>query len=471
LKAQGWDPRYPYNFILPDGSYQTGDPIQSDGSNADWMTEDFMLGNQVMGAVGWQSVGHQSIAPPLGFAQGTNFATRNATTSVGVDSSISTVNVANISDLLNPNDIQVAAGTPNYDSTYWVTAAQQGYGNLPSGTQFIVSGNDDAYILGAPPGIRFDKDPYANNSAGYVIPGSLLVTPSGVVIPTPSIAVGSTQGAATPNFGKLVIEFQSAVNGLSLLLSDPSQALHNFSVNLNNFSINVFGVGFLGSNPENKESNLLINTGGNDSSLSSNTLVNTGGKDPSLSSNTMVNTGGKDSSLSSNTLVNTGGKDSSLSSNTLVNTGGKDSSLSSNGVIMSQQNGGTNQGSINIPDGAIPDSNELLAGQGLANLGYNVTHQPTASSQGIEGVRTADLSVEGVGQVDVYTPTTSNPNSIVRAIEAKNTQASGVLIQTNLSDAEINSVAARTWGKPTAQNIQTLFFQKPDGTIIRIDRP
>ncbi|MFZ6721412.1 hypothetical protein, partial [Undibacterium sp. Ji49W] len=57
LKAQGWDPRYPYNFILPDGSYQTGDPIQSDGSNADWMTEDFMFANSSMMAGGWQSVG------------------------------------------------------------------------------------------------------------------------------------------------------------------------------------------------------------------------------------------------------------------------------------------------------------------------------------------------------------------------------------------------------------------------------
>ncbi len=89
----------------------------------------------------------------------------------------------------------------------------------------------------------------------------------------------------------------------------------------------------------------------------------------------------------------------------------------------------------------------------------------------VHDVRTADLTVKGVGQVDVYTPNSTNPTSIVRTIEGKNNQANAVLVQTSIADADMATVAARTWGKPTAQNIQTIFFQKPDGTIVRFNRP
>jgi filamentous hemagglutinin len=104
-------------------------------------------------------------------------------------------------------------------------------------------------------------------------------------------------------------------------------------------------------------------------------------------------------------------------------------------------------------------------------FGYDVTHQPTASSVGIQGQRTADLSVSGIGQVDVYTPISTNPTSIARGIESKNNQASAVIVQTSISDADMALVASRTWGKSTAQNIQTIFFQHSDGSIVRFDRP
>jgi filamentous hemagglutinin len=134
--------------------------------------------------------------------------------------------------------------------------------------------------------------------------------------------------------------------------------------------------------------------------------------------------------------------------------------------------GGKAPGVVKILPGATPDANELRAGQGLADqFGYDVVHQPTASQLGVQGQRTADLTVKGVGQVDVYTPSSTNPTSITRAIEGKNTQANAVLVQTSISDADMATVASRTWGKPTAQNIQTIFFQKPDGTIVRFNRP
>lgn len=106
-----------------------------------------------------------------------------------------------------------------------------------------------------------------------------------------------------------------------------------------------------------------------------------------------------------------------------------------------------------------------------AEFGSDVVHQPTASQLEVQGQRTADLTVKGVGQMDVYTPTSTNPTTITRAIEGKNTQATAVLVQTSIGDADMATVAARTWGKPTAQNIQTIFFQKPDGSIVRFNQP
>lgn len=147
------------------------------------------------------------------------------------------------------------------------------------------------------------------------------------------------------------------------------------------------------------------------------------------------------------------------------NTGG-------NNGAGSSASGQANSGEVNIELGANPDSNELRAGQGLAGLGYDVTHQTTANSQGISNVRTADLSVKGLGQVDVYTPEDgTSANAITRAIEKKADQATGVLVQTDLSNSDMATIAARTWGKPNAQSIQTLFFQKSDGTIVRFNRP
>lgn len=50
-------------------------------------------------------------------------------------------------------------------------------------------------------------------------------------------------------------------------------------------------------------------------------------------------------------------------------------------------------------------------------------------------------------------------NAITRAIEGKADRTSGVLVQADLSDSDMASIAARTWGKPSAQSIDTLFFR------------
>ncbi|WP_321899428.1 two-partner secretion domain-containing protein [Paraburkholderia heleia] len=140
-------------------------------------------------------------------------------------------------------------------------------------------------------------------------------------------------------------------------------------------------------------------------------------------------------------------------------------------ATLNSGNSGNTQGNINVESGATPDPNEVRAGQGLANLGYDVDHQATASSQGISGVRTADLSVDGVGQVDVYTPVNTNPNNIVRNIEGKFDQANGVIVQVDLSGSDMASIAARVWGKPNGQDFNTIFFQNSSGQVFKFTRP
>jgi filamentous hemagglutinin len=55
-------------------------------------------------------------------------------------------------------------------------------------------------------------------------------------------------------------------------------------------------------------------------------------------------------------------------------------------------------------------------------------------------------------------------------IEGKASQGNSVLTQTSLPDVQIQEIANRVFGKPTARNIDVLFFQRPDGSIVRINR-
>lgn len=70
--------------------------------------------------------------------------------------------------------------------------------------------------------------------------------------------------------------------------------------------------------------------------------------------------------------------------------------------------------------------------------------------------------------MDIYTPVNTSPDAITRAIEGKNKQATAVMVQTNIAEAGMATVAARTWGKPAAKNIQISFsksriYNKPIG--------
>jgi len=133
--------------------------------------------------------------------------------------------------------------------------------------------------------------------------------------------------------------------------------------------------------------------------------------------------------------------------------------------------GGNKQGTITFQPMAKPNANEIRAGEGLSNQGYNVEHRATANDLGQSGVRTSDLWVDNV-KVDVYSPEVgTSTNSILRTIERKNSQAQAVLVQGDFSNASMQEIAARTWGKPTVDNINTIYFQGSNGAIVRLDRP
>ncbi|OTQ67851.1 hypothetical protein B6D17_11170, partial [Gilliamella apis] len=129
------------------------------------------------------------------------------------------------------------------------------------------------------------------------------------------------------------------------------------------------------------------------------------------------------------------------------------------------------EGKVTYEPLAKPDANEIRAGQKFADLGYDVTYKATASDKGIKNVRTQDLWVSGIGKVDVITPKVITEKSMLRRIEEKNKQTTAVILQVDLSVKDMQSIASRTWGKPTANNINTLFFQNSKGQVIRFDRP
>jgi RHS repeat-associated protein len=130
------------------------------------------------------------------------------------------------------------------------------------------------------------------------------------------------------------------------------------------------------------------------------------------------------------------------------------------------------QGNIVVEAGARVSASEAHVGRVFANHGYDVTHKVTASAQGIQGTRTADLVVNGVGRVDVFTPKAVNSTSIARAIESKGTQAPVVAVSGNVSNQIMQETARRMWGKTTAsaKAIQQIVFEH-NGVLTWFTRP
>jgi hypothetical protein len=115
----------------------------------------------------------------------------------------------------------------------------------------------------------------------------------------------------------------------------------------------------------------------------------------------------------------------------------------------------------NLGPGLVLDANVTLsptedaAARWWVSQGKRVRALRPAADTGAAGVRTADLDVEGVGRVDVYTPQASTgSNGVVRSIVNKSSQAPTVHVEmpagSVVTDDEIARFPGRVFGNPTA---------------------
>ncbi len=128
-------------------------------------------------------------------------------------------------------------------------------------------------------------------------------------------------------------------------------------------------------------------------------------------------------------------------------------------------------GSVSFEQGTTPDQDEIRAAQILSNHGYNVRFLLPANAKGVKNTQTADTFVDGLGMVEIYTPTTRNEKNIANTMERKKNQASTILLQTNIDDVAVKAVLDRFWGKPTAVSVKSVIVLKSDGRINLVHRP
>ena len=110
---------------------------------------------------------------------------------------------------------------------------------------------------------------------------------------------------------------------------------------------------------------------------------------------------------------------------------------------------------LTVDPGVTLSASEDAAARWWVTQGRRVRALRPAADTGVAGVRTADLDVEGVGRVDVYTPEAStSSNGVVRSILNKSGQAGIVHVEmpagSVVTDEEIGRFPARVFGHPTA---------------------
>ncbi|BBB62226.1 hypothetical protein UNDKW_3953 [Undibacterium sp. KW1] len=361
-RAQGWsDTRNSFEYRLADGTYMTlGATDGDDSSNADWMTADFAIVNQLMAQDGWNFGGHQSIEPAVGFKSLTGVID-SATTLIS-NSEIDKVDVPNIVDLLLGINIPVASST---NSINWsVTPGEQGYPNLPNSAKLWASG-DNAFVAGFDDaGINLKKDPFS--PTGYVIPQSVLtqmpiLTPFGTLTFMPIVVPGGTQGSSglnfgNSNYGKFQIELGSALNGAYTLFTDPGQAWNNFKANNPGFTSALNGAYTLFTDPGQALTNFKINVFGINPDGQNDVIV--GGGSKGLSEGDKALTGANGGAV--------GGGSTGLSEGDKALTGAKGGAVG----------GGFGQTSTNNKSDGItstpkldPDKTSVTAGGGFQTLG------------------------------------------------------------------------------------------------------
>jgi hypothetical protein len=138
----------------------------------------------------------------------------------------------------------------------------------------------------------------------------------------------------------------------------------------------------------------------------------------------------------------------------------------------SGSSGGTPPGGqLTAEPGVTLTATEEAAAQHWVSSGKDVRALRPAGSSGVSGVRTADLEVQGVGRVDVYSPEpTTNANNLVRAILAKSDQTSIVhveLVTTAIPEADLLRIPNRVFGHPVAgKNIGRIVVRRGGQVVL-----
>ncbi|WP_414629220.1 VENN motif pre-toxin domain-containing protein [Xanthomonas sacchari] len=137
------------------------------------------------------------------------------------------------------------------------------------------------------------------------------------------------------------------------------------------------------------------------------------------------------------------------------------------------------QGSVSFESGKTFESLSASEQEGLKaiqNLGYDVYVPLEASKKGVSGVPTAEFNVQGLGMVDVYSPTNLSPVTIAREIEKKVFQGQAnsviVVVPEGFSNVDMYKAAAAAFGKSRGGKSiplnQVIFSQ--GGKTIQLDR-
>ena len=123
----------------------------------------------------------------------------------------------------------------------------------------------------------------------------------------------------------------------------------------------------------------------------------------------------------------------------------KEPLLECNLQFFADKSGGKT-GKLTIIDGENYSTSEINAAQYMASLENDVVLRPPVGTRA--GGQTSDLLVNGINY-DVYTPTTSNPSAIIRAITKKNTQTTGVVLDlssTTVTVDDLGNILGRVRG-------------------------
>ncbi len=141
---QGWDGRSQYVYEDVEGGHHVTDPVEQ--SNADWMTEDFMMWNATSGSTGWLTNGSMPLAPYVNAGN--------------VDSTVA-------GDNSSGNNSGGGNNNPSGDGSGVTSDSQGGYGGRTSTTGSTVVGNigQDTSIPEIPnnPGGTGDSDNRTTN--------------------------------------------------------------------------------------------------------------------------------------------------------------------------------------------------------------------------------------------------------------------------------------------------------------------